>query len=64
MEWDFSDMTLRKQYQENFGRALMSGNLASCVDLHKEVPGYPKPIEPFESQYYERFAVTLFGERD
>ena len=39
VERDFSDHELRSQYQRGVGCALMSGNLASCLDLHKRVPG-------------------------
>ena len=63
IEWDFTEEELRNKYQLRFGRALMSGNLASCLDLHKGLSGYPKFTESSESEYYEKFAVILFGER-
>ena len=32
-KWNFKDMQLMKKYRHSFGRTLMRGDLASCVDL-------------------------------
>lgn len=57
-------MQLRIEYQDSFGRALMRGDLASCVDLHKRIPDFVhfKRGDGTEDIYYEMAGRALFGE--
>jgi len=65
-KWDFNDMQLRTEYQHSFGRALMRGDLASCVDLHMRKPGFVdfKREDGTEDKFYEMVGGVLFGEEE
>jgi Fic/DOC family len=53
IEWDFNDFHLRQDYQLALAKASMKGDLPACIELHKQVPGYPKFTKGTKNEYYK-----------